>query len=81
MEVIDSQVVVDLSCMAWKEGQNRKCLSGRDMRGTASLTCFDFVSRNDVWGALLLAMTCRALLLAVTGGAPCNDVGTFCGSC
>ena len=49
MEVIDSQVVVDLSCMAWKEGQNRKCLSGRDMRGTASLTCFDFVTCDYVW--------------------------------
>ena len=46
VEVVDSQVVVDLSCMAWKEGQNRKYLSVRDMRGTASLTCFDFVTRN-----------------------------------
>ena len=51
MEVVDSHVVVDLSCMARKEGQNRKCLSGRDMRGTASLTCFDFVTRNYVWRA------------------------------
>ena len=49
VEVVDSQVVVDLFCMAWKEGQNRKCLSGRDMRGTASLTCFDFITRNYVW--------------------------------
>ena len=49
VEVVDSQVVVDLFCMAWKEGHNRKYLSGRDMRRTASLTCFDFVTRNYVW--------------------------------
>ena len=49
VEVVDNQVVVDLSCMAWKEGQNRKYLSGRDMCGTASLTCFDFITRNYVW--------------------------------
>ena len=60
MEVVDSQVVVDLSCMAWKEGQNRKYLSGRDMRGTASLTCFDFVTRNDI--GVLLALTAMGVV-------------------